>query len=41
MLAMDPSEELSEAEISDAIGEVTNMIMGGIKTRILDAVGNI
>ena len=41
MLAMDPSEELSEAEISDAIGEVTNMVMGGIKSRILDAVGNI
>jgi CheY-specific phosphatase CheX len=41
MLAMDPSEELSEAEISDAIGEVTNMIMGGVKSRILDAVGNI
>jgi CheY-specific phosphatase CheX len=41
MLAMDPSEELSEAEISDAIGEVTNMIMGGVKSRILDTVGNI
>ncbi len=41
MLAMDPSEELSEAEISDAIGEVTNMVMGGIKSRILDTVGNI
>ncbi|MBC8468804.1 MAG: chemotaxis protein CheX [Planctomycetes bacterium] len=41
MLAMDLSEELSEAEISDAIGEVTNMVMGGIKSRILDAVGNI
>jgi len=41
MLAMDPSEELSEAEISDAIGEVTNMIMGGVKSRILDTVGNM
>ena len=41
MLAMDPSEELGEAEISDAIGEVTNMIMGGIKSRILEAVGNV
>jgi chemotaxis protein CheX len=41
MLAMDPSEDLSEAEISDAIGEVTNMVMGGIKSRILDTVGNI
>ncbi|MCP4613038.1 MAG: chemotaxis protein CheX [Planctomycetes bacterium] len=41
MLAMDPSEELSEAEISDAIGEVTNMIMGSVKSRILDTVGNM
>ena len=41
MLAMDPSEELSEAEISDAIGEVTNMIMGGVKSRILNTVGNM
>lgn len=41
MLAMDPSEELSKEEISDAIGEVTNMVMGGVKSRILDAVGNL
>jgi len=41
MLAMDPSEELSEEEISDAIGEVTNMVMGGIKSRILETVGNV
>jgi chemotaxis protein CheX len=41
MLAMDPSDELSEAEISDAIGEVTNMVMGGVKSRILGAVGNL
>ncbi len=41
MLAMEPSAELSEAEINDAIGEVTNMVMGGIKSRILDAVSNI
>ncbi len=41
MLAMDPSEELSEAEITDALGEVTNMIMGGVKSRVLEAVGNL
>ena len=41
MLAMDPSDELSDEEITDAIGEVTNMVMGGIKSRILDVVGNI
>ena len=41
MLAMDPSEELSEAEITDALGEVTNMVMGGVKSRLLEAAGNL
>ena len=41
MLGMEPSEELSEAEICDALGEVTNMVMGGVKSRILDSVGNL
>ncbi len=41
MLAMEPNAELSEAEINDAIGEVTNMVMGGVKSRILEAAGNL
>lgn len=34
MLGMDPSEELSKEEVSDAIGEVTNLIMGSIKKNL-------
>jgi CheY-specific phosphatase CheX len=41
MLAMDPSEEMAEEEICDAFGEVTNMIMGSVKTRLLDTTGDI
>jgi chemotaxis protein CheX len=41
MLGMDPSEELSLEEISDAIGEVTNLIMGSIKKNLNDYVDNL
>ena len=41
MLAMDSSEELSEEEICDAFGEVTNMIMGSVKARLQDTTGEI
>ena len=34
MLGMEPDEEMSRSEMSDAIGEVTNMVMGSIKTRM-------
>ncbi len=38
MLGMDPSEELSDEEVCDAIGEVTNLIMGSIKKNLQDRV---
>lgn len=41
MLAMDSSEELSEEEICDAFGEVTNMIMGSVKARLQNTTGEI
>lgn len=41
MLAMDPSEELSEEEICDSLGEVTNMIMGSVQARLQNAASNI
>ena len=41
MLAMDPSEELSNEEICDALGEVTNMIMGSVKARLQNSKNNI
>ncbi len=41
MLAMEPDEQISNAEIADAIGEVTNMIMGSLKSRLQKSVGEI
>jgi chemotaxis protein CheX len=41
MLGMDSSASLSEDDISDAIGEIANMVMGALKTRIQDSVGTI
>ncbi len=41
MLCMDDGSALSDSEITDAIGEIANMIMGGIKTRVQHEVANI
>jgi len=41
MLGMDPSEGISEDDVNDAVGEIANMVMGAIKARIQDEVGNI
>lgn len=41
MLGMDPDEEISEDDINDAVGEVANMVMGAVKARIQDEVGNV
>lgn len=41
MLGMELSEEISEPEICDAIGEIVNMIMGAVKARIQDNIGTI
>ncbi|TFG89111.1 MAG: chemotaxis protein CheX [Candidatus Atribacteria bacterium] len=41
MLGMEPCSELSEEEVSDAMGEVSNMVLGSIKARIQKDVGNI
>ena len=41
MLAMEPDEEISKAEICDAIGEVANMVMGSIKTSLQETVANL
>jgi CheY-specific phosphatase CheX len=41
MLAMEPDAELGEEEITDAIGEVTNMIMGSLKSRIANVANSI
>jgi chemotaxis protein CheX len=41
MLCMEPGSQLSDQEIIDAIGEIANMVMGGIKTRVQHEITNI
>ena len=41
MLGMSPGDEIGEDEIKDAIGEVTNMVMGSVKSRVQDELNNI
>lgn len=36
MLGMEPDEDIVDEDIKDAIGEVTNMVMGSVKARIQD-----
>ena len=39
MLGMPAGDELSENDVSDAIGEIANMVMGAVKARIQNEVG--
>ncbi len=41
MLGMMSSDEVSENDISDAMGEIANMVMGAVKARIQNDVGSI
>jgi chemotaxis protein CheX len=41
MLGMEPDSQISEDEIYDAMGEVTNMVMGSIKKRIRECFGEV
>jgi chemotaxis protein CheX len=41
MLGLGPDAEISTSEINDAMGEVTNMITGSFKTRIIESVGDV
>jgi chemotaxis protein CheX len=41
MLGTDPSGELAENDVYDAIGEVANMVMGAIKSRVQNDIGNM
>jgi CheY-specific phosphatase CheX len=41
MLGVDTDEQTSNEDICDAIGEVTNMVMGSIKSRLQDKVANL
>ena len=41
MLGLDTTENVGEEEICDAMGEIANMVMGSVKSRLLDSVGNL
>jgi len=41
MLGMDTTEELTEEDTYDAIGEIANMVMGGVKSRLLENIDNL
>jgi chemotaxis protein CheX len=41
MLGMEPDEKITEEEVADAVGEVANMVMGTVKARIIDHVGDL
>jgi len=41
MLGTDPDEPMSDDDMNDAIGEIANMVMGALKSRIQDQVGNV
>jgi len=41
MLGIAPTDTISEGEICDAVGEVTNMVMGSIKSRIESRTGEL
>ncbi len=41
MLGMEPSEELSDEEVCDAMGEVTNLIMGSIKCNLHEYIKDL
>jgi CheY-specific phosphatase CheX len=41
MLCLDSPEELGQGDTIDAIGEVANLLMGAVKTRIQDDVPNL
>lgn len=41
MLGMEPDSQISDDEVCDAIGEVTNMVMGSVKKRIRETFGEV
>ena len=41
MLGLDVSDEIADAEVCDAIGEITNMVMGSVKSRAAANTGEL
>ena len=41
LLAFEDEDEMQESDIPDAVGEVSNMVMGTLKTKLYDQLGEI
>ena len=41
MLGMEPDDPVGNEDICDSIGEISNMVMGSVKSRIAESVGTI
>ncbi len=41
MVGIDTTEEIVEEDTCDAIGEICNMVMGSLKKRLTESVGNL
>ncbi len=41
MLGIDTTEEITEEDTCDAMGEIANMIMGSLKRRLAESAGNL
>lgn len=41
MMMMEESDSIEIEEVEDAIGEVVNLVLGGVKSRLLESVGEI
>lgn len=41
MLALEPDEDVDEDGMMDAMGEVANMVMGAVKTRVMSEIGDL
>ena len=41
MLGMEPEEQISNSDISDAMGEIVNMVIGSIKGKVQESMGTI
>lgn len=41
LLGMEPDEEVSAADVADAVGELVNIVAGGVKQRMQDVAGGL
>jgi hypothetical protein len=39
LLGLDPSDNVSDADVADAVGELVNIVAGGVKQRMQDSAG--